>query len=430
MALKKKSKERNFNRYIINDELFSAGLLFLVFSIISSLFNYFYHVFAGRYLGPADYGIIGSLFAVMYIITLPNSAFTKIIAKFAAEFKGKNEKGLLKYLIQRSIIKAFIYAAFCLGAYLCLTPFIASYMNLPDIYGLVIVGIVGYLSFVGSVIAGALNGLQKFVFQNVSGFVSSALKLAIAIILILIGLRVNGAMAAVAIGALISILVSIYPLRKETKKIKAEKFDTKKVYIYAIPVFIASLLPVLVITLDQILVKHFFTSENAGYYAAAGLIAKAIWFGSSFLTAPLFPKIVDLKARNKDTSIMLIKALFFTGILIVIGCVIYFIAPYFITSLLYGKEFTAFVVPLIGLFGIAMGVFSLNQIMITFNLAIEKYSFILIIVASIMIEVIGIYMFHSSLIEIVKVVLVTNLFTFIVFLIYNRKEFMKNGNLR
>jgi hypothetical protein len=57
-----------------------------------------------------------------------------------------------------------------------------------------------------------------------------------------------------------------------------------------------------------------------------------------------------------------------------------------------------------------------------YNLAVERFKFIYIYGIGLILEVIGIVLFHSSLADIVKIVLITNIFLLISMLIYNRKE--------
>ena len=212
----------------------------------------------------------------------------------------------------------------------------------------------------------------------------------------------------------------------KNQEIESTPFDTKPILVYAIPVFISSILFILIITLDQILVKHYFSSDQAGMYAAAGNLGKIIWVGSSFLTGPLFPKIVSLKAKGKNTSRLLMNSLIYTAALAGIGSIIFFIEPTLITTLLFGAQYTA-AIPIIGMFAIALGIFGLIQILMTYNLAMEKFNFIYIFVIGIIFEVAGIVFFHNTLVDVVKILLTTNVFIIIALLIYNRKDLLNTN---
>ena len=150
-----------------------------------------------------------------------------------------------------------------------------------------------------------------------------------------------------------------------------------------------------------------------------------IWFGSSALVGPLFPKIVNLKSKGKDTSKMLIKALAYTATLATLGSIVFAIAPTFIMNISYGSQYSA-AVPLVLMFGIAMGLFSLIQVLMVYNLGIGNYKFIYVFAAAVILEIIGIVMFHSNLQEVVKILLITNIFIVINMLILNRDDLLNH----
>lgn len=408
------------------DGLFNAGLIFLIGSMIVSIANYLYHLFMGRMLGPHEYGVLGSLFAIIYISTFATGTFNKVISKYTSELKSKNKLNNLKYLVRKGFYKVSVIGFILLLIYFALTPFLADFMNLDSVTGLVITGIVAYMSLILTLFIGYLNGIQEFVWQNTSNVITTIIKLVLAIIFVYIGYSVNGALFAIIIGSIAGIIICYFPIKKSLKGAIKEKFNTREIYLYTIPVFFASLFPVLLITIDTILVKHYFSSHDAGLYAALGNIGKIIWFGSGFLIGAIFPKIVALKSQKKDTSRLLIKAMFITLFLAGIGCIVYFITPTLIVNTLYGKEYLE-IVKLIGLFGIGMAMYSLSQVLITYNLAIEKYKFIYIILAGFIIEMTGIILYHNSLLDITKIFVVTNAIILGLMLVYNINDLFKNG---
>ena len=421
-----KSLIKNGFHKVKNDELISSGIIFLIGSLSVAVLNYLYHILMGRMLGPFEYGILGSLFAIVYLSTYAGSTFNRVTSKYSAEFKGKGDKGALRYLIKRSLFKISIYGFILFLVYLAFIPYIANFMNLESYTGLILVGAIGYASVLGAVVTGALNGLQKFVWQNSLSFISASLKIGLAVLLVFLGFGVNGALIAVLVGTCIVLIIGIWPLREEINHHELKKINTKEIYFYAIPVLIASVLPLMAITLDQILVKHLFSAVEAGHYAAAGNIAKIIWFGSGFLVSALFPKIVSLKAQGKKISKLLVRGIVYTSFFALIGSGVLIATPRLIVLAMYGSEYLD-IVPFVGLFGLALGLFSINQLLVTYNLALERYKFLWIIFAGILFQIVGILIFNSVLSDIVKITLLSQTFILVGMLIYNKKELFKNG---
>ena len=418
---------RRFAKRIRQDELIKSGGIFLVGSLLVAILNYLYHIFMGRMLGPEEYGVLGSLFAIVYLVTFAGATFNKVISKFTAQLRGKGREAELKYLIINALHKISIFSSILFIIYLLFIPLIGKFMHLTNYTGLVIVGLIAFLSIISSIIIGALNGMQKFVWQNSLSLITTSLKLGVAILLVYLGFKSSGALVGIVIGILATLIIGFWPLKNELTSKYTTKIRTSRVYFYAIPVLIASVLPIIAITLDQVLVKHFFTSIEAGLYAAAGNIAKIIWFGSGFLVSAIFPKIVSRKAQGKDTSKLLIKSLIYTAFFVLVGVGILSATPRLIVLGMYGADYLN-IVPIVGLFGLALGVFSINQILITYNLAMEKYGFLWIILSGLILQIIGIVLFHSVLSDIIKILLLSQILIMSGMLIHNRKEFSINGN--
>lgn len=406
------------------DGLLKSGSIFLVGSVFCAILNYMFHLFMGRMLGPKDYGVLGSLFAIIYLVMFSTETFNRVISKYTSEFHGRNEKSFLKRLLKRAFLKGSVAGAAFFLIYLALSPLIADFMKINNISSVILVGFIAYLSILTAISLGALNGLQKFVWQNISASVSILLKFSLAIILVYLGFGVNGALIAILIGIIAGIIIAIYPLKEALSGTESERFSSQKIYLYIIPVFLSSFFSMLLITFDQILVKHFFSSADAGYYAAAGMIAKIIWFGSGFFVGALFPKIVDYTAKGKDASRLLVKCLAYTAILLFLGISAYFIMPNFIVSTLFGNEYIV-IAPMISVFGLAMGMFSLMQILAIYNLAVGKYGFIWIVALGFLIETTGIFLFHDAIFDVIKIFFGANLLILIGMVVYNKKELVR-----
>jgi hypothetical protein len=101
----------------------------------------------------------------------------------------------------------------------------------------------------------------------------------------------------------------------------------------------------------------------------------------------------------------------------------YFIFPEFTTSLLFGKDYMA-IVPLLGIFGVAMTFLSLSYLLSFYNLAVNHKGFIGILLLSLITEILLISLFHNSLSQIAYILAGVMLFQFIALTIYT---LIKNG---
>lgn len=400
-------------------DLISAGLIFMVGAGATAVFNYLFHLFMGRMLGPIEYGVLGSLFAIIYMFMFSASTFNTVTSRYSAKFLGN--KSYLKKFVADGVLKVAGIGLILLAVYISLSGIIADFLNLQNVSGVILVGIIAYISVVSAIFSGALNGMHKFVWQNLSSFAFVILKFFVAILLVYLGFGVNGALVAILIGVIAGLLIAGYPVVKSLKNIMPEKTETPGIFRYFVIVSFAYLLPILLITFDLIMVKHLFSSAEAGFYAAAGNVAKIIWFGSGFLTGAIFPKAVKLHLSGKKSSKILRKGLLYTFVLVAIGVSVYFMIPEFIVSLLYGADYVS-VAEIIGVFGLALGIYSLINIIIFYDLAIERYGFIWILAFGLILEVVLILLFNENISQIVNCVLASVSVIFVLMLAYNWKE--------
>mgnify|MGYP003565942060 CR=1 FL=1 len=56
--------------FLNHDNLLKHSSIMFIATLIGSACNYLFQLYMGRALGPADYGVFGSLFAIFYILSV------------------------------------------------------------------------------------------------------------------------------------------------------------------------------------------------------------------------------------------------------------------------------------------------------------------------------------------------------------------------
>ena len=164
---------------------------------------------------------------------------------------------------------------------------------------------------------------------------------------------------------------------------------------------------------DVILVKHFFSDLEAGFYSSVSLIGKILFFGSLSISQVMFPKLVELKSKNQVSKKLFYKSLALISSLLIFALIICFLFPELIIKILFGKSF----LPASGLiapFGLFMALISLIYLTSLYHLSVNKHSFIYILFSALILESALIYFIHTSLLQIV---LTISIITFAVFII-------------
>lgn len=383
-----------------SDSLVRAGFVILVAYGIYQAANFFYHFISARMLGPAEYSIVASLFSIIYLVSMGSTTIQNTITKFTAEFNSKKDNGRVAYLFNHGLKKLILYSAIFTVVFLIMSPLIADFLKIP-IMPVLILSLFIMLSFVMPLNRGILQGLQRFKALGVNMVIEGIIKLILLISLIYLGLKANGAIAAVAISTLLAFCLT-FPLLKFRKE-KSAKIDSKEIYNFSFISFIALFLVTALYNVDIVLVKHFFSAESAGHYAVLSLLGKVIFFAATSIGLVMFPKI----AENSKNKKIFLKSLLFALIVSAFLVVMYFLFSNQIVGIAFGNEYMD-ISGLIGMFGIFMTFLSLSYICVLHKLASGKKKFILNILIAVIIEIIAITLFHENLIQIISGLIIVN----------------------
>lgn len=397
-----------------DDRLLRHGLFIAIGGMIGSAFNYIYQILMGRLLGPADYGIFGGLFAVIYVITVTSGSVMRTVSLYSSRLKASGKQGQLASFVRGSIARVALLSAAFLAAGLLVSPWIAGYLHVRPLYAVMVI-LVGLFSLILSLFIGLFNGVERFKTQALLGVANPAMKLALGAGLVLLGYGIFGAVSGLALAGLLAVLLAAYLGRRVVFFREGAGYDFSRVYRYFFPVTLASFLLIFLVNIDIIMVRHYFPAQDSGFYNAAANIGRIIWFGSGMLAVVLFPKIAKLTEQKKSTSAMLRQAVLYTALVSGAGSMLYFIIPNFISRVVYGSGYA--ISAYLGLMGLAYGFYSLSALLATYEMALQRFWFSWVLAAGIIVEAAGIFVFHSSIPDVIKIVLTVNILVFVSMLI-------------
>jgi len=388
----------------ITSGLVRASLFILIAYGIFYAANFLYHLLSARMLGPAEYSVVASLFSIIYLVGIASTSIQNAVTKFTADFKARNEKSKIAYLFRHGLNKIFLYSLIILALYLLISPLIASFLKIPLISALTM-GPIIIFSAVISINRGILQGLQDFKNLGVNMIIEGLAKFALAFILIYLGFKANGVISAASIAMALAFALT-FPYLKFGKI--ERKFDSKEIYKFSYLALAALFLLSAIYSLDIFLVKHFFSAEAAGQYAALSLFGKVIFFGATSIGLVMFPKVSEMNYKDrKKMSIIFRESILFTLLISAIITIVYFLLSKPIVNLVFGPNYAG-AIPLLGLFGIFMSLVSLSYICILNKLAIGKKKFILNLLAAVILEILLICFFHGSLSQILTILIIIN----------------------
>jgi O-antigen/teichoic acid export membrane protein len=402
---------------IIQTEFFKASFWVFLATGIMNVGNYFYHVLMGRMLGPEMYGVLESVISVFYIVSIPFIPLTLVIVKFISAYKGRNDIESISSFYNYMGKKILIFGSLTTLGLLILTPLISSFLHLDDHYFSTLISAGFFVGIFAVLVKGTLQGIYNFFALFVSNSAEIMSKLVIAILLVFLGFKALGAFFALIASFAIGFLIAFIFIRKE-KLTAVKKFgDSKEILKYSFPVLLTSLGLTSLFTTDIILVRNLFPGVEAGYYAALSVLGKIIFFGTFPITIVLFPLISGRHASGKEY-----KNLLFIGILITLGISIaivsiYYSLPDLMVGLLFGSKYLS-IAPLLGIFGVFIAIYSLISVLANFYLSISKTRVYIFVLASALLQIVLISLFHTSLLQIIYMSIISSMLLLLILALY------------
>ena len=274
-----------------------------------------------------------------------------------------------------------------------------------------------------------MQGLQEFNHLGANYILDATSRLASGVFLVWLGFKAAGALAASLVGALIGLLFVFIPLKfLFGKKGRPVDFDSSEIYNYFWPVLITLLCFTTLTNVDIILVKHFFIPEQAGHYSAASMMGKIVLFFPAAFSMVMFSKTSELHTQNTDSRYVLKKSLLLVGSMCIIITLGYFAFPSFLITVVYGQQYLPSA-GLLGLFGIAMCIFSLVNILIVYYLSVHELRFIPVLVAATVLQVALLWFIPFSPAQVIYVLIGISSLLLVSITIVQRSS-VKQENLR
>ncbi len=293
---------------IKNDELVKGSFILIVMLVIFNILNYIFQISMANLLSPAEFGIFATLMSIVYIFSIPTETVQTITSKYISKFNKTESLGKFKDVLFRGVKKSIWLSIIAFVLFLGIGFFLSPKLRI-NFSLFVLTGITLFSFFTTSVQRGVLQGRKKFSLLGWSLVFESLIKVIMAILFVIIGFKIYGAMGGLVVATFSSVLIGFLML-KDVLKAKKESVDFKGIYVENLPSLIAITSIVLIYSLDIIFARAFFSPEFAGYYALVSLVGKVIFFISSSISKAMFPiSSEEFESGNRTEGIFKKSAL-------------------------------------------------------------------------------------------------------------------------
>lgn len=418
-------------RFIKNIDSFSKNII-LVFAGTSlvNIFNLLYQILIAHRLKPSDFAAFNALLSIFVLFSMPLATLQMAVAKYSAGFIAQNQIKKVRVLLSSLLKKTFIFAALTFFIFCFISFYIIDKLKIPSVLSGYLLALLLALCWMTPVFSGGLQGLELFKWFMSVSVITGALKLLLAFIFIWLGFNIAGALGALLFASLAGLIISFFPLRHFFSfRIIEDTIDFKEIFLYLFPVIISYFCFMSLVNSDMILVKYFFSPQDAGVYSLAHVLGKIFLFLPGAISIVMFPRVSLLNAQNKETVSTLKKSLSYGLLLSMVAIIVYNIIPVFILKILTGKA-PLESIRLGRIFSISMSFYALLFIFISYFLSLKDMRFIKYLVLFSIVQFSAIILFHRTLLQ-VQLILCANaiILFFILFLMAYKKMSLSSDSV-
>ncbi|GFP34837.1 hypothetical protein HKBW3S43_00629 [Candidatus Hakubella thermalkaliphila] len=401
-----------------SDELARQFSLMFVATMVANFLNYVYNLIMGRMLGPADFSAFTALLSVLLIASAIGGTIQTVVTRHVSILKSERKFNSIYHLLVKSARPSLVASLFLLLVFVLLSPPAQTFLRLSSVTPMLVLGTVVAVSLVAPIPWGILLGLQDYRNLAVLMILGGMLRLVSGVLLVFVGFAVSGALGASALAGLVALFFAVLPIRPlKNSSSDCEPVPFLDMFKYSMPVMISIVCFLGLITMDMVLVRHFFEAEDAGHYAAAATLGKIVLFLPGAISLVMFPKTSELKVVTQKSLKIFYKSLLTVFILSGAVTLGYFLFPTFIVSIMFGQKYL-FSVPYIGFFGIAMTFFALVSVFISYLLSVKKQGLIYFLLVAAFLEAGLIWLFHDTFYQVLSILIGVSIALFISLCLY------------
>lgn len=387
-------------KLIFSDRLIRAGSSLFLFSMVSNLFNYLFQVTMGRLLGPSEYGLMNSLLSISVVIGVPLGTIIMVVSKATAEYKAGGNFGNIRSLFALTYKKVLIAGLIGLLLFLGASGYMKNYIHAPSVVPVIILGIAILTSLFYPINAAILQGLQNFTWMNLGIGLGGPLRFLFCLVLVLAGFSVSGVMAGLILSGLSIWAITYIPLRKVLEFEEGESNLIPPSFTNIFHVLLVNLAFAVMTQADMVLVKHFFPAHEAGIYASAAILGKAVMYLPGAIVLAMFPMVAESNALQLSSGPLIKKSLIISLSLSGSGALLFFIFPNLIIKTFFGVRYIE-AAEVMRYFGLAMLPMALLMVLMNYFVAKGRVMFSYVMSLGALLEIGMILIFHGSLLSVI-----------------------------
>ncbi|MAT97324.1 MAG: hypothetical protein CL608_09300 [Anaerolineaceae bacterium] len=370
----------------------------LAIDAVTNAIDYGFHIYLARVLLPADFAAAQTINTILLVLLTTAAVMQPVVARYVAE---ANLSLDLPPRTDFTIFRHFLGRSGLVGLAAVLLVWLghealADWLNLPE----TAVALAAFMIFIATtrpVVAGMLQGQRRFGWFGGMRLGYAAGRFVVGLLLIsVLGLGLNGAIGAMPLGGVVSLLVGLAclgglawrggtgPSTGSGAVPQKYRWSASTLTLNALVAYAAYMA---LLSLDLVWVNRLLPAEDAALYATAVLLRRVLLLLPGAVIVIMYPRAVARVAANQSPD----KLLWQTAVVVSLPTVLLtavltlFGAPLIGWTL--GPAYVA-AAPLLGGMGVAMLGVGITVIWLNFYLATRPLPFVVLLAGTAVLQLI------------------------------------------
>jgi O-antigen/teichoic acid export membrane protein len=371
----------------------------------SHVLSYLFQLVMSRSLPASDFGLLNGLMAFALLITIPVSTIKLTVARQTAEMIVRGGYDQVRRFVRDDLRRTTLIILAGIAGYLVVAPYLSSFFHtsLPPIW---LVGAFCLASLYVPFAEGVLQGMQRFNVLAAGILTRYVGKLALGALLVMVGLGVEGALAALFLATTAQAtywFAAVASTRgTESAKTGATEHEETAYPRDVWPTLVTYSSVVLLMNLDVTLARHYLSAADSAHYAIAALLGKIAYYLPGFVVIILVPRVASASASGRSTSRYLAAAFMATFAASASVVLVYALLQERVIAILFGSAYASpDTATLVLFYSVAMLILSLLYLEVHYLLARRYARPLYGLLAGPAVALLGMVLRHGSGLELV-----------------------------
>lgn len=385
---------------LLKDEsrLFQQGSLMILGTLVGAACNAGFHMVVGRILPGAEYGTLGAMLGIILVATTPLMALQNTVAHYASLFIQQDRRADVMPMFNYWFRLLLLLGMLLFGGAFFFRSSLSTFWQGIDPAIIVLTFLVLAISMFMNLTNGVLQGVQAFTWLAWVPQTWGAVRLVLGgVLTYFIAAKAIYAIAAQGMGVLVMLSLSACAFCMLGFSWTTRTLRPEGIRRYMGASLLCLLGYAILMNLDVALAKHYFDEDIVGIFAKAATIARTAVFLPLPVVTVLFPKVSSTGGISAGSWGLLLRAIFFAGVLVLCAVGVCVLLPQLPWWVLYGGlPSHPQAILLTRLMALAMGPLALAYILLNFEMAQRRFHCGHVMLPCALGYVLGVYFFHAQ----------------------------------